>query len=52
MISPQLVMFGCLECSCPDAVKFIKKYNWSFHLGGHRDRLACDQKVNSQFAWR
>ena len=29
-------MFGYLECSCPVAVKLFKKYDWAFHLGGHR----------------
>ena len=55
MILTQLVMFGCLECLCPDTVKLISinKYDWTFHLGGHRDRLVlCDQKVNAQFARR
>ena len=54
-ILTQLVMFGCLECSCPEYSKINFK-----SMSGHflwvvteTDILVpCDQKVNAQFAQR
>ena len=42
-ILTQLVMFGCLECTCPDTVKLILKV-WV----SQRQIGMCDQKVNAR----